>query len=116
MALAPTGVIHIVINNKQMDTGRFLFNLNKDTKAEVSKKLHQKLEEFFKWYCGFQNKEAISRLSIYSSDFVCTQGCNIPINSAISVVGQLFPTREVQKEIENLGQKYGLQIEIDLQD
>lgn len=95
-----------------MDTGRYLFNLKTDSEEQIRESLLKKAEEFFKWYSNFQNRDPISRLSIHSSDFLCTKGCAIPVNSQISVIGVLYPEEDVSSMFYDLGVKYGLDVRI----
>ena len=113
LALSTNGVVNVVINGKQMDAGRFLFNLKANKKEQVIKDLEAKLEEFFKWYSGFQNKEPITRLSLTSPDFVCGQGCRIPLNTQFSVIDIIIPRKEVIKKLTELGEKYHLDIQLE---
>ena len=112
--MAPRGTINIVINNKQRDTGRFLFNSDKESKEEMRQKLLKKCEEFFEWYSTFQNQDPISRLNITSSDFKCSSGCKAMPNFSLSAIGILFPEKDVQKIFQKLADKYLLQIELQL--
>jgi hypothetical protein len=81
LMISPRGVVNITINGMQRDTGRFLFNLDKESKSEIFSNFTDKLEDFFKWYSAFENKEAISVVHVYSGDFKCTitalQTCSI---------------------------------------
>jgi len=110
--LKPRGVIVTVINGKQMDTGRFLFNELKDSPNERLRELERKIEEFFKWYSTFQNKEPISSFGLYSPDFLCKNACKIPINTRISIIGIVFLPEDVQEIIERLAGQYGLKTKL----
>jgi hypothetical protein len=114
LSLKKHGVIHTVINGKKMDTGRFLFNDLKDTKEDRLRELKKKIEDFFKWYSSFQNKEPIQSFGLYSSDFVCSNDCKIPINSRISIIGLIFKAEDVKKVIEGLAEKYGMETNLDI--
>lgn len=107
------GVIHIIVNGKQMDAGRFLYNFDKDKQSFI-KDLTAKLEEFFRWYSGFNNVETITNVEICSSDVSCENKCSIPINNRFSVVEFAISAKEVKAILEKLGQKYGLEIELKL--
>lgn len=110
--MKPRGVITTIINGKQMNTGRFLFNDIKDSHTEMLGKLKAKVEEFFKWYSSFQNKDPITKFGLYSSDFSCKKECKIPINTRISIIGILFTPDEVNKILLELGTKYKMKIEL----
>ena len=112
--LKPRGVIITVINGKHMDTGRFLFNELKDTPEDRLNELENKIDEFLKWYSSFQNKDPIKSLGLYSSDFVCKNSCKIPINTRISIVDIIFEQKDVQKILEKLAEKYGFEIDLEI--
>lgn len=105
------GVMHIIINGKQMDAGRFLYNFDKD-KTSFLRDLQQKLEEFFKWYSNFQNVEPITRIEICTSDVICENKCPIPINHRFSIINEVVSSKEVQKELMKYAQKYNMEIEL----
>lgn len=113
LLLAKSGVVNVVINGKQMDAGRFLYNLNSHRKERITKDLEQKLEEFFEWYSGFQNREPITNISLSSGDFVCEQGCRLGLNLKFSVIDILIPKKKLQEKLNHLGEKYKMQIEIE---
>ena len=77
------------------------------------KKLDSKVEEFFKWYSTFQNKDPVSKFGLYSSDFCCKNDCKIPINTRISIIGILFTAEEVTTILNALGKKYQIKIELE---
>lgn len=112
LQMSPSGVIHLMINNKEMDAGRFLYNTQKESSDKIKDKLFKKVEEFFKWYSSFQNKEPISKLFIYSSDFVCTKKCKMPIGTKFQVLDIMFDLEKIQPDLEELAYKYELELEI----
>lgn len=111
LAISQSGVVHIIINGKQMDTGRFLFNLD-NRPEDMKRDFNAKLEEFFKWYGGFENKEPITNVFICSSDFRCDAGCKIPLSNKFSVVDQILNREEVMKKLNEMAEKYNLKIEL----
>ena len=56
LRLNSRGVVKLTINGKQMDTGRFLFNLDTEAMEEIQEKLRDKIEEFFKYRDGDNNR------------------------------------------------------------
>lgn len=105
------GVMHIIINGKQMDAGRFLFNFEKD-KSTFIKDLKVKLEEFFKWYSGFQNIEAITKMEICTNDVSCDSKCSISLNNKFSVVNEAISQKELNIILAKYSEIYGLEIEL----
>jgi hypothetical protein len=112
LKLSHRGVIHIVINGIKMDTGRFLFNLKSDKAADIRKSLLKKVEEFIMWYSNFDNKDPLSKLSIHSADFKCANQCPIALDAQISVIGVIFPEKDVERMFKSLGEKYGLDVRL----
>ena len=106
------GVMHIVINGKQMDAGRFLYNI--EDRDQFFRDLEAKLEEFFKWYASFQNRDPISKVEICTSDVSCDDKCAIPISHKSSIVGSdIIPKAKVKAMLDNLGKKYNMTIELE---
>ena len=107
------GVMHIVINGKQMDAGRFLYD-TKD-KNQFYQDLSNKFEEFFKWYANFQNVEPISKVQICTSDVSCDSKCRIPISHKANVIldSDIIPKTVMKKILDELGHKYNMTIELE---
>ena len=112
LKLSSKGVVNVVINGKQMDTGRFLFNLSNRKKDQITKDLEEKLEEFFEWYSSFQNREAINSIELSSGDFFCEEGCRLGLNSKFSVVDVLIPRKLLVTKLKALGEKYQMSIQL----
>ncbi len=106
------GVMNIVVNGKQMDSGRFLYDFERDRSHFISD-LSTKLEEFFKWYSNFQNIETITKVEISTIDVSCESGCHMPPATKYSVFdGNQLKKVEVGKILSSLGKKYNLEIEL----
>ncbi len=112
--LKPKGVVDVIINGKQMDSGRILFTLESHRKTEVQKDLLKKIEEFFKWYSNFHNRTPIKNVSLLTLDFKCSNSCALPLNQKISVVGHLISRKKLKKELEKLAEKYQMTLELEL--
>lgn len=112
LGLSMTGVVHLIINGKQMDAGRFLFNTESSRPEEIKKDFYKKLEEFFKWYGSFSNKGPIINVFICSSDFRCDHGCKVPLQNKFSVVDQLLERKDVMDKLNEMAEKYNLKIEL----
>ncbi|HLE10005.1 MAG: hypothetical protein A2504_00855 [Bdellovibrionales bacterium RIFOXYD12_FULL_39_22] len=112
LALASHGIVNITINGKQMDTGRFLYNADKESKQEIIDNLTDKLIDFFKWYSTFKNQDPIKFVQISSSDFVCEDKCAIDLRTKFSVIDILIPKSTVNKILHDLGQQYNMKIEL----
>ena len=114
LKICSKGVIQIVINGKQMDAGRFLFNINdKDKNNEFLINLTTKIREFFDWYSQFQNKEPITIVELSTSDVQCVDGCAIAHTIKTSIIGQLISTKQVLKILREESSKYELTIQLE---
>jgi hypothetical protein len=103
--------MHIIVNGKQMDAGRFLYHLDKG-EVQFYQDLSDKLEEFFKWYAGFQNVESITKVEIATSDVTCENKCLLPINNKFSVIDAVIPVKKLKEVLEALGSKHGMEIHL----
>ena len=111
LVLNGRGVVDIVINNKQMDAGRFYFKLDDHQELTVQG-LKDKMEEFFKWYSKFNNIEPISLLQLVTNGVRCENGCSLGSSTKISIVDELVPSKEIEKILDDLGHRYSLKIQL----
>jgi hypothetical protein len=113
LRICSKGVIYIAINGKQMDAGRFLFNLETEEKMrQLKPSLQLKLEEFFNWYSNFQNKEPITFVAIDTADMQCEEGCVIPAKNRFSIIDILISRNELVELLEAQGKRHGIDIQI----
>jgi uncharacterized protein YjgD (DUF1641 family) len=106
------GVVHLVINGKKMDSGRFLFNFNELTKDEFLQNFITKMDSFFEWYSKFNNKEAISKVELFTNDINCIDGCKVPMAHYISVIDLLIDKKTLHNLLDEHAKKYNLIINI----
>lgn len=110
--LKPRGVMNIIVNGKQMDSGRFLYNFEKEKSVFIND-LKDKLEEFFKWYSNFTNTDPITRVEINTLDAACDNGCRHTPGLRFSIFdSNLLSLAEVKPILDDLGKKHNLEIEI----
>ena len=96
-----------------MDAGRFLFNLENEEKSKQFKPaLKVKVQEFFKWYSNFQNKEPINLVAIDTSDMMCEHGCVITAKSKFSIVDILLSKSELLELLDQEANRWGIEIKI----
>lgn len=114
LILAPRGVVQVVINKKQLDNGRFIYNQTPDSEDEIFRQFVEKVEEFYKWYSRFQNIETIEEIELSSSSFVCSNGCKIDSKHKLSVIDILIPKEKVIETLIRLAQKYRLKIDLEI--
>ncbi len=110
--LASHGVVNIIINDKQMDTGRFLYNTDRESREEIIENLTSKVIDFFKWYSTFRNQDPIKVVQICSSDFLCEDKCAIDLRIKFSVIDILIPKSTINNILHELSQKYNMKIEL----
>lgn len=101
------GVVDVIINKKQLDNGRFLFNSQTQTDAEIKQMLYKKLKEFFRWYSSFQNAKNISTIEIVSNGFLCSNKCSIEITKKFSVLNILISEHDVYQMAMEIGSEFG---------
>lgn len=112
LALKKSGVVHLIINGKQMDAGRFLFNRELERPDVILKDFATKIEDFFKWYSSFQNQLPITEVYISSSDYECMKSCRIPMSNKFSIVDTLIPLEDINGVLNKMAEKYNLTIEL----
>lgn len=112
LALNSRGLIKLSFNGKQKDTSRILYNVQKESNDVIKKNIKDKIEEFFKWYSTMQNKDPMKEIEIYTIDFTCSNKCNIPLTTRISVIGTILSQKEVIAYADELGKKYNIPVSL----
>jgi hypothetical protein len=112
LKVSSRGVVHLVINGKKMDSGRFLFNFDDMTKDEILQSFIEKLESFFKWYSNFNNQDPIAVVELYTNDISCMDSCKIPIGHFVSVIDLLIDKKTLKELLNEQADKYQLTIEV----
>lgn len=111
--LKSRGVVELVINGKQMDAGRFLFNSDTSKKEEIYSDFQKKLEEFFLWYSQFNNPLPIQEVELSTADFKCEVcGFSPSFKQRFPIADILIPQKLVIKYLKELGVKYKLDIKL----
>ena len=96
---------------KKKESSIFLFNLENDLQEEINQQLVSRIDDFFKWYGGFDHKQAIKKVEALSSDFICTDGCSLDPNFQPSVVGILFDQKFFESTVRDLASTYGIELD-----
>lgn len=113
LLLNANGVVHLLVNGKQMDAGRFLYRLKSERGLrEFRRELKIKIEEFFKWYNEFTNKDPITYVELLTNDVTCDNGCHIPLAKKFSVIDVAISTAELNQILKDIGTEYGMSIEL----
>ena len=104
------GVVHIIINGKQMEQGRFFYKMSE---KEVNLLLFkEKFEDFFKWYSDFKNIEPITRVDLVTKKGYCTNNCKFEPNLQFSVIDILISSETVNDLLLSFGTQYGIGINL----
>ena len=106
------GVIQILVNGRQKDTGRFLFNL--EDRETININISNKILEHFKWMASFQNPKPVEQLNVITSDAKCDNGCALPLAQKFSLIDHLISTKEVKKIATEFAKECELEIDLEL--
>ena len=104
------GVVHIIINGKQMDKGRFFYVMSEKKVNYLLFK--EKFESFFQWYSDFKNIDPITTVHLVTKKGYCTNRCKFESNSQFSVIDILISSEEVNDLLVSLGKRYGIGINL----
>lgn len=113
LCIKSKGTLFIKINNQKTTTSQFLYNLAREEKEDIFDHLEKKFEEFFQWYKTFQNKEKISKVEVYSSDFTCENKCVLPLGSRFSAIGIVVDRKQFLDLLTTLTKKHGLRLNLE---
>ncbi len=105
------GVVEILINDKKMDSGRFLFNMN-GNKEEIVSEAKKKFEEFIKWLSNFSNIDPVKKVKFVTGDIKCDSGCPASF-SKVSAVGHVLSNAQVNNILSEMGEKYNMEFVLD---
>lgn len=97
VSLSSKGVVDLIINKKQRDSGRILFSLSDEGKKQFRDDLEDKMEEFFEWYSQLQHAGPITAIDLVTSNFQCRLGCKFPPGQTLPVTDD--PTLITRKEV-----------------
>lgn len=115
LLLKRSGVVNVIVNGKQMDAGRFLFHFDGEGPEGHEKFMHNlevKIEEFFRWYQNFKNKESIKTIHLWTNDVQCENRCKLPLDQKFSLIDVVVTFSELNEIIQRLAPRYGMQIEL----
>ena len=110
LTLETSSIVHVVINEMQMDAGRILFNANQKKMVFISN-LMTKFETFFHWYQSLQNKTPIKSVKVFSSDYRCVNNCSLR-DTKISIVNDLVSQEEVLGMLNKLAENYAVTLQL----
>ena len=113
--LKEQGTVRIHINKLGRDSSLFFFDLNKENRSDIERKIDDKIDELCKWYSGFKNIEEIHNTAIFSSDFACSNGCVYATVQRLSVIGLLITQNVFIDLIKKNAQKYNIPVSIRLE-
>jgi hypothetical protein len=107
------GVVHIIINGKQMDTARFLYSLESDEKQDIYNSLEETLDRFLNWLADFNNQAPIKYVQFCSTDFACDNDCKTSMAEKFSVLGVLLEKKKIEQIMSKLGDRHMTRIEFE---
>jgi hypothetical protein len=107
LSMSKKGIAHITINHKQLDNGRFLFDLNKEDNSEVVANFEKKINEFFQWYSRFNNIVPITSFELTTNNFFCSNGCPM-LPHQYSIVDILIPYSKIEAVLEKYATQYNM--------
>ena len=114
LSLSSKGVIFVYINGLKLQNGHFLFNLEKQTRQELSKTILLKTEECLKWHAKLKNPRPIKDISIVSDDFICENNSSHLIGKKISVMEYFFEPDNYYRSIKLLCEKLSLPFSLEI--
>lgn len=112
LKIASSGVVKLSFNGKAKSTSQFFYNLTQDRDEDILIKLEDVVRDYFTYYSGFQNKDAIQAVEAFSIDFKCSNKCVIDINHRVNVIGLLFSQNQLNDIVTRLGEKYQIPLDI----
>lgn len=110
--LKEKGVMNILVNGRQKDTGRFLFNL--DRKDEILQNISDKIHEHLQWMASFNNKKPVQTVHVVTTDAKCDNGCAIPLSHKFSLTDHIISTKGLKDLIAKHAKESELELELDI--
>ena len=104
------GVVHIIINGKRMERGRFLYKTA--TQGGNQALFEEKFNEFFQWYSEFQNIEPITSVHLVTKKGYCKYNCKFEPDVMFSVIDILISSKEVSDLLVSMGKRYDIGINL----
>jgi len=115
LKLRSSGVVKLSFNGKSRNNSLFTYNLQKETQDQLDGKLREKIVDFFGFYSQFVNKAPLKNFEIFTSDFLCLNGCKMDRTTMkVSLIGMLYPVAIVREILNQEAQKFGIIIEVNL--
>lgn len=112
LKIASSGVVKFSFNGKAKATSQMYYNLTQDRDEDLLKKVSDVIEDYFKYYSGFQNKDPIQFIEAISIDFKCNNKCVINVNTRVNVIGILFSQNQLQQIVEENAKKHNIPLDL----
>jgi hypothetical protein len=113
LVLNNNGVIQVFVNDRSMNNNRVLFRLPKDNSKVLIKNIMPKIEDYYKWYGTFTNKEPIKKIDLVTTDYTCSNKCRIPGAHLVDIKGSLIDARMFKLTLMELTKKYGFNLRLE---
>ena len=108
------GAVDIVLDQRPLEKGRILFNLQKESITPHFKQdLINKLAEYFTWRKTLKHPTLIKHFGLFSSNFSCQHKCKIDLKCKFSVIDILISAAEVRSILEMLAKEYAIDLQVD---
>jgi hypothetical protein len=111
LSIKESGVVEIFINEKKMDSGRFLFSAI-ISEEELYADAKNKLNEFIKWLSNFSNLEPLKKIKFITTDVKCELGCSTAFTE-INAVGQIVQPAQLNSILAEISEKYDMELVLD---
>ena len=114
LKIKSSGIITVIINNKKMDSGKFLYDL--EDPQQIILNLREKINDFFNWFSSFQNQGSIEKFELVTSHLVCENKCPLPLSTQTSVISILSKEHDILSILEEIGKEHNISIHLKEED
>lgn len=112
LKLGSNGLVKMTFNGKSKATSQFYYNLKEDTPTELQDKLRKTIRDYFQYYAGFQNRDKITEVSVYSNDFRCSNGCGLSLENKMNVINIVVVKEDLIQLLKEEGQRHQIEVEL----
>ena len=109
---ASNGIIKVTFNGKSKNNSQFVYDTLRELPEDIYQKLREVVADYMKWYSSFQNKDIITHISLFSSSFVCRNGCSLNMNHRLNVLENFLSADVVKSIVTEEANKYGIEINL----
>lgn len=103
-----SGVLKMTFNKKSRATSQMHYNTNTESPMHIYKQLQAVMEDYLSWYSEFQNIDPINEIEVISSDYKCSNGCQLNMNHRINSLDDFLDKNEVLRLLKESCQKFNI--------